>query len=134
MRKVNVAVAKASMLKKAPLLGLLLLSGCLHDSTGEKAGSITRLSKDGFIPFCKTWEGELIRGGLNNGSGAFGAPFHFTVAGSDLINQVKQALESQQEVKIHYHHEAFLLLKSCSSKSDAYFLDAIEAIPKPLPQ
>ena len=29
----------------------LALAGCLKDSDGEKVGSITRLSRDGFIPF-----------------------------------------------------------------------------------
>ncbi len=106
----------------------LALSGCLQDSTGEKVGGVTRLSHEGFIPLCKTWEAELIRGGLNNGSGVVGgASFRFTVPSNDLMQQVKQALESQKEVKIHYHHEMFLLLGNCSSKSDAYFLDSIEA-------
>src|SRR4051812_47921698 len=77
----------------------LALSGCFQDSTGEKVGGITRLSHDGFMPFCKTWEGEIIRGGLSNGSGVFGAPFHFTVQGDELVQKVKQALESQKEVK-----------------------------------
>jgi hypothetical protein len=113
----------------AGLAALLALSGCLKDSTGEKAGSVTRLSEDGWIPLCKTWEGEIIRGGLSNGSGVLGgAAFHFTVEGNDLIQQVKQSLESQKEVKIHYHHEKFVLLGSCSSKSDGYFLDSIEII------
>jgi len=104
------------------------LAGCIQDSSGEKAGSITRLSKDGWIPLCKTWEGEILRGGLNNGSGAFGAAFHFTIDDSALMDEVKKALESQQEVKIHYHHEKFVLLGTCSSKSDGYFLDSIEVI------
>lgn len=111
----------------AGFIAMFALSGCLQDSAGEKAGSITRLSKDGWMPLCKTWEGEIIRGGLNNGSGAFGAAFHFTISGS-LVDEVKKALETQKEVKIHYHHEKFILLGSCSSKSDGYFLDSIETI------
>jgi len=113
-------------------MALITLSGCIQDSTGEKVGGITRLSHEGWIPLCKTWEGELIRGGLSNGSGVIGgAPFRFTVPSDDLMQQVKQALEAQKEVKIHYHHEMFLLLGRCSSKSDAYILDSIEVAIKP---
>jgi len=110
------------------LAAALALSGCIKDSDGEKVGSITRLSKDGWIPLCKTWEGEIIRGGMSNGTGILGGtPFHFTVS-SDLADQVKQAMESTKEVKIHYHHEKFVVLGSCSSKSDGNFLDSIEIV------
>src|SRR5262249_1702712 len=89
----------------------LLLSACIKDSSGEKVGIITRLSHDGWVPVCKTWEGEIIRGGLNNGTGVVsGEAFHFTVASGEQRLEVQRALESQKEVKILYHHERYVIL------------------------
>ena len=88
---------------------------------GEKIGSITRLQRTGV--FCKTWEGEIIRGGLNSGSGVVGSAFHFTVEDDALAQQVQKAMEAQQEVKISYKQEGFTL---CRSDSHNYFLTKID--------
>src|SRR5690348_13417745 len=83
---------------------ILQLSGCKVTSTGEKVGILTKVSRDGFI--FSTWEAELIRGGMQGGSGSFGVkPFDFSIDDDLLIPRVKQALENQQEVKIKYHCE-----------------------------
>ena len=100
-----------------------LLSGCWDMGGGEKIGSITRLQRTGL--FCKTWEGEIIRGGLNSGSGVVGNAFHFTVEDDTLAQQVQKAMEAQQEVKITYKKEAISL---CRSDSDNYFLTKIEPL------
>ncbi|MDB5260496.1 MAG: uncharacterized protein JWN37_727 [Candidatus Nomurabacteria bacterium] len=110
---------------------LVFLGGCWDMGEGEKIGSITRLQKTGV--FCKTWEGEIIRGGLNSGSGVVGSAFHFTVESEELAQQVQKAMETQQEVKIHYRKEAVTL---CRSDSENYFLTKIEhlgtvAVPPP---
>jgi hypothetical protein len=87
------------------LLLLPLLTGCLvmfpNPGDGEKVGTIIKLSHEGVL--CKTGEGQLIRGGMANGSGAFGVtPFDFTVPDS-LWPQAEQAFTSQREVRIRYH-------------------------------
>lgn len=93
-----------------------------ESESGEKVGQVVKISKEGL--FCKTWEGELIRGGMNNGSGSFGVkPFHFTINNNDLLNKLKTALDSQHEIKIKYHK---ILFAPCDSGSSAYFLDNIE--------
>ena len=105
------------------LITTFLLSGCWDMGGGEKIGSITRLQRTG--AFCKTWEGEIIRGGLNSGSGVVGNAFHFTVEDDTLAQQVQKAMEAQQEVKITYNKEA---LSFCRSDSDSYFLTKIEPL------
>lgn len=101
----------------------LLLGGCWDMGGGEKIGSVTRLQRTG--AFCKTWEGEIIRGGLNSGSGVVGNAFHFTIEDDALAQQVQRAMEAQQEVKITYKKEAITL---CRSDSDSYFLTKIEPL------
>lgn len=97
-----------------------LLAGCWDMGSGEKIGTITRLSKRGV--FCKTWEGEIIRGGLNSGSGVMGQAFHFTIEDEILAKEVEKAMNSQQEVKISYHMEG---VTWCRSDSGDDFLTKI---------
>lgn len=113
-----------SMFLSVTILSLTAsLSGCWDMGSGEKIGSITRLQRTGF--FCKTWEGEIIRGGLNSGSGVMGMAFHFTVEDDALAKKVEQAMDAQQEVKISYRAEVVSL---CRSDSDNHFLTAIEPL------
>lgn len=106
-----------------PMFAAVLLAGCWDKGGGEKIGSITRLQRTGL--FCKTWEGEIIRGGLNSGSGVIGYAFHFTVENEALAQQVQKAMEAQQEVKISYNEEAFWF---CRSDSNGFFLSKIEPL------
>lgn len=99
------------------------LTGCWDMGGGEKIGSITRLQRTGI--FCQTWEGEIIRGGLNSGSGVMGSAFHFTVEDDSLAQQVQKAMETQQEVKISYKKE---WLTFCRSDSQDHFLTKIEPL------
>lgn len=107
------------------LLGLciLVLSGCKDTGYGDKVGQIIKLSKQGFV--CKTWEAELIRGGLNNGSGASSTVFDFTIENEALVKYVQDALDKQYEVKIHYNME---FTTACRSDSGDHFLDSIERL------
>lgn len=107
-----------------PMLIAVLLTGCWDTGNGEKIGSIIRLQRTGV--FCKTWEGEIIRGGLNSGSGVVGTAFHFTVEDNNLAQQVQKAMEAQQEVKISYRSE---LITFCRSDNQGdYFLTNIEPL------
>lgn len=111
------------MKKLLILLLPLLISGCWETESGDKVGTIVKFSKEGAL--IKTYEAELIRGGLNNGSGSFGRPFDFTVEDSSLIPIVQRAMENNNEVKIHYHRE-WITMWRC--ESDNYFLDSIEIL------
>ncbi len=101
----------------------LSLSGCVETSDGEKIGIITKLAKQGVI--VKTWEGEIIRGGFSNGSGANGQAFHFTIEDDAVAKQLLTAMENQQEVKITYKTEMFHFLRS---ESEGHFLKTVTAI------
>jgi hypothetical protein len=104
------------------ILAALLLTGCWETKNGEKIGTVVKLAKEGII--CKTWEGEIIRGGMNNGSGSFGTrPFYFTVESPELLKKIQNALDSQKEIKIKYHQE---LITFCRTETDDYFIDDIE--------
>jgi hypothetical protein len=110
------------MKKLIPLmLGIaIVLSGCGDATDGEKIGTFVRLHQTGF--FCKTWEAEIIRGGMNGGSGVAGAAFDITIENPELLEKVKGLMESQTEVKITYHQERFTW---CRSESADNFLTSI---------
>jgi hypothetical protein len=112
-------------MKKILLVALMSLSvtGCWEVSNGEKVGVIVKCAHEGI--FIKTFECELIRGGMNNGSGSFGKSFHFTAENKSDIPMLKQALDTQQEVKITYHIE---MLSLARSENNSTFLDSIEII------
>lgn len=80
----------------------IALSGCTAvTGHGTKVGTVIKLSQEGL--FCKTWEGELIRGGMSSGSGGFSTtPLHFTINDPALLRQVQDALDRQYEVEVTY--------------------------------
>lgn len=111
------------------LLALLSTGGCVNFSNGEgqKIGQVVKFSREGFVN--DTWEGQIIRGGMNQGSGAFGTvPFDFTVEGNDLVNKVEKCMNEQTEVVIRYRIEGFY--SPFRSKSRGHFLVSIESLKK----
>src|SRR3989344_1161162 len=120
------------------LLGLAvwpLLAWNERPGKGEKIGQIVRINEQGrlwtvslgLITICKTWEGQLIRGGLDDGSGAFGvAPFDFTVPTDELVRKVEHYMRTQTEVVVRYSTD-YVYFK-CNSESSGVFLTSIEPI------
>ena len=107
----------------AALISTPFIGVNFNPGTGEKVGQIVRMTNEGIV--CKTWEAQLIRGGLNNGSGAFGVtPFEFTIIDPLMAEKVQDYMDSQQEVKITYITSGFY--KTCSSGSGGDFLVSIE--------
>lgn len=101
----------------------MFLTGCWDIGGGEKIGSITRLNRQGV--FVKTWEAEIIRGGLSSGSGVMGQAFHFTIEDDNLAKEVEKAMNSKQEMKITYKSELFTWFRS---DSNDVFLTKIEPL------
>lgn len=101
----------------------MLLTGCVETAKGDKNGFITKVAKQGF--FCPTWEAQIIRGGFNNGSGASGAAFDFTIEDEALAQKVAKLSDERKEVKLTYRKEA---VSFCRSDSHNYFLVSIEEI------
>ena len=114
----------------ALVLVALVATGCSTNEspgTGEKIGQIVKLSKQGLL--CKTWEGQIIRGGISDGSGAFGTvPFDFTIESDEMAQKAKEYMQNQTEVLIKYRIE--LVYALCSSESAGYFVTSIEPAPK----
>lgn len=102
--------------------------GANNPVDGEKIGMIVRLEKSGVL--FKTWEGQLIRGGMNDGSGVMGIqPFHFTIEDQRLVDQVREAMENQTEVLITYETEG--IYSAARSDSGGTFLKSLRPYVKP---
>lgn len=115
--------ARASALALVALLAVGC--GCNFDpGTGDKVGQIVWMTREGLRDGCQTWEAQIIRGGMNGGSGSFGVtPFNFTVPES-LVPQVHDAMRAQREVEIRYDRPFFYW--SCDSASGGDVLRSIE--------
>ena len=109
---------------------IVLTGGCFlnyHPGSGEKVGQVVKVNKEGI--FCQTWEAQLIRGGISDGSGAFGVqPFDFTVESDALAEKVQKYMRDQTEVVIKYRMEG--LYAACRSSSSGHFLVSIEPAVK----
>ncbi|WP_419419774.1 hypothetical protein ACNVED_00260 [Legionella sp. D16C41] len=90
------------------LMACSLLTGCWKTESGQKSGVIVKVAKEG--RYWGTYEGELIRGGLDNASGVTGREFNFTLGQfkSDLVNQAIYAMENNKHVVLTYHCEAYV--------------------------
>ncbi len=116
MRKILLALSLA-----------LIFSSCGTNipQYGQKIGRIVNLSDAGL--FWTTLEGELIRGGLVDGTGSMGASFRFTIEDQNLKAIAYKAFSSQSEVKITYQSELITGLWR-SSCYHPHFVKNIEII------
>lgn len=91
------------------VMSSLLLTGCWTSKSGQKSGIIVKVAKEG--RYWGTYEGELIRGGLDNASGATGREFMFTLGQfkSDLVKQAELAMQNNSHVIIYYHCEDIVM-------------------------
>lgn len=88
---------------------------------------MVKLGKRG--AFCKTYEAEIVRGGLNNGSGGVSATaFEFTIEDQGLVDLVQDAFDKQYEIKVSAHAEA---ASFCRSDSASMFATGIVRMNNP---
>jgi hypothetical protein len=109
--------------KIVALATCVALAGCWETGRGEKIGVLVKLSQEGAV--CKTWEGEIVRGGFTNGTGANGAPFYFTIEDEAMAKQLQDVLDKGDEIKIHYRQE---MNSFCRSDSRSTFLTGFEIV------
>lgn len=110
-------------------LAMLALTGCgvnEKPGTNEKIGVIVKVGKTGIL--CDTWEAQIVRGGLIDGSGVMGAPFNFTVEYPGQVDKLKEYMNAGTEVKITYRTEG--IYASWRSDSGGDFLISVEPIRK----
>jgi prepilin-type N-terminal cleavage/methylation domain-containing protein len=105
------------------IAALLAPVGCnTSPGSGEKVGQIVKVSKQGMV--WKTWEAQLIRGGITDGSGAFGTvPFDFTIEDDATAQRVIKYMQDQTEVVIEYKMEGVYL--PVRTESSGHFLVSI---------
>ncbi len=80
----------------------------INYSEGERAGTITRFSKRGYV--FKTWEGELLLGGFSEGTGQMNAEkWQFSVDNGldSTVNTVNEALRTGRRVTLYYEEKLF---------------------------
>jgi len=106
---------------------LACVSSCTINNPGKgaKIGTIVKLSEDGIIS--KTCEGELIRGGLIDGSGSLGGSFKFTIENDYLKDAAYTALENHSEVIITYECE-FVSSLFRSESMNPHFVKSIKIV------
>lgn len=97
MKKIILALACAT-----------LLTGCWETSVGEKRGVVVKVAKEGV--FWGTYQGELIRGGISDATGANGQAFHFNIGSfkSGVLSDLKLAMENNEPINLKYHCEAWV--------------------------
>ena len=111
------------------------LTGCFSDySEGERVGSVSKFSKKGII--FKTYEGELLLGGLKNSDKGFVAnTFEFSLDSEkqrgenldQLIDSINFAMNNGHRVKIHYSQEIRNDLNSSRGDTE-YYVTKVEIL------
>ncbi|MBL7931218.1 MAG: 6-phosphogluconate dehydrogenase [Bacteroidia bacterium] len=89
-------------------------------SEGTRSGILTKVSKKGFL--FKTYEGEIIIGGLNQGDGAIlpARVFNFSVREKGVYDQLEK--DQGKKVVLHYRE----VIKSFFWQGETnYFVDSV---------
>lgn len=111
------------------LLGILLAAlsgtGGLAIGDGDRVGIVTDFSYTGIR--WKTWEGQLILGGQGT---VTTNTWYFSVDKNNetLIQDIQNALETQEKVKLSYHRRN--LFPRPWLGSTTYFIQKVEGIKK----
>ena len=106
------------------LLLAVSLSSCITTESGKKVGIPTKLGYSGF--WCSNSVGSIVRGGFSDGTGANGSSFDFVITDKDAATVFSNALNTDKQVKIHYHKDKFLV--SFCLDSDQYLVDKVEIL------
>jgi hypothetical protein len=103
------------------------LAGCSY-SDGERSGTVTKFSKKGI--FCKTWEGELVMGGMRtslsddgNSSTATANIFEFSVIDDGIVKKVREKLESGERATLIYEQE---LIPAICQRGTSYVITGVK--------
>lgn len=112
--------------------GMVLLSMASY-SEGERAGTVSKFSKRGYV--FKTWEGELLVGGFSEGTGQLNAEkFYFSVTDSNqkAIDVINEALRTGRRVTLKYKEKYFRFFwigDTAYLVQEASFSDGRPAVP-----
>lgn len=115
---------KLSLLSLVLVVVALVFTGCglNNPANGSKIGQVVKITKSGV--FSKTWEAELIRGGMSGGSGSFGVtPFDFTIESESQAKEIQDYMDKQTEIIITYRSEG--VYSVFRSDSGGHFLETV---------
>lgn len=104
---------------------ILGAAGGLSVSDGTRSGTLTKFSHKGLVN--KSWEGELVMGGMRqvattSGSTGVANVWSFSVMNSELATKLEGYVG--QEVKLKYHQSAF---RNPLRRDTSYEVISIEA-------
>ncbi len=109
---------------------LLLVFGVLYVLTGwsysdgERAGTISKFSRRGFV--FKTYEGVLNVGGFSGETGSLTPQFFdFSVKDDAVAQQITDAVKSGQRVTLHYEEK---ILKLPWNGDTKYYITRVEVV------
>ncbi|AQG80884.1 hypothetical protein [Spirosoma montaniterrae] len=112
------------------LLFLLVVFGILYALTGwsysdgERAGTVSKFSRRGFI--FKTYEGVLNVGGFSGETGSLTPQyFDFSVKDEAVAGQITQAVKTGQRVTLHYEEK---ILKLPWNGDTKYYITSVEIV------
>lgn len=112
------------------LLFLLVVFGVLYALTGwsysdgERAGTISKFSRRGFL--FKTYEGVLNVGGFSGETGSLTPQyFDFSVKEDAVAKQITEAVRTGQRVTLHYEEK---ILKLPWNGDTKYYITNVEIV------
>ena len=115
------------------LLFLLVVFGLLYALTGwsysdgERAGTVSKFSRRGFV--FKTYEGVLNVGGFSGETGSLTPQyFDFSVKDDAVASKVTEAVKTGQRVTLHYEEKIMKLPWNGETK---YYITEVEIVGPP---
>ncbi len=101
-------------------LGILGSKGC-NNSSGIRTGTITKFSHKGLVK--KSWEGELLMGGVaNHGEGTVANVWQFSVLDTNLVPKIDKAAQDGSRVSFNYQQTFFY---NPMRRDTAYFITGV---------
>lgn len=106
------------------VFGVLYLLTGWSFSDGERAGTISKFSRRGYL--FKTYEGVLNVGGFSGETGSLTPQFFdFSVKDDAIAKQITDAVKSGQRVTLHYEEKILRLPWNGDTK---YYITTVEMI------
>ena len=110
------------------VLGVLYLLTGWSFSDGERAGTVSKFSRRGYV--FKTYEGVLNVGGFSGETGSLTPQFFdFSVKEDAVAQQITDAVKTGQRVTLHYEEKMLRLPWNGDTK---YYITSVEFVgPRP---
>jgi hypothetical protein len=109
------------------VLGVLYLLTGWSFSDGERAGTVSKFSRRGYV--FKTYEGVLNVGGFSGETGSLTPQFFdFSVKDDAVAKKITEAVKTGQRVTLHYEEKILRLPWNGDTK---YYITDVEVVTMP---